>query len=136
MLYCNIHGFILISCQFTAVYSGSSAPDVGCRAYICVDAIHVGALHLPQPWWTAASFCCCRAGHRSWPSHPFAAPWCPRLPSHVGACQVARTTARHPCCPLPTVLAGQSLLAATWCIFCAHTYASLSHGLPLKHASS
>ena len=82
----------------------------------------------------AAIFCCCQSGHSSQPGHPFAAPWCPRLPSHVGARQVARPTARHPCCPLPAVLVGWSLLAATWCIFSAHTHASLSHWSSLtKH---
>lgn len=55
---------------------------------------------------------------------------CGCMPGGQANCSAPMLPTAHP------VLAGRSLLAATWCIFCAHTYASLPHGLPLKHASS
>lgn len=110
---------------------GSSFADLGCSVYISVDATGSSSMWGPfssQPRWTAAIFYCCQSGHRSW---PLAAPQCLRLPSHVGARPVARPTAPHPDCPLPAVLVGQSLLAATCCIFPAHTHALSSHWISL-----
>ena len=109
---------------------GSSFADLGCSIYISVDATGSTSVWGPfssQLWGTAAIFSCCQSGHRSW---PLATPQCLRLPSHVGACPVARPTAPHPDCPLPAVL-GQNLLDATCCIFSAHIHASSSYWISL-----